>query len=108
MSEKKMLKQILEKIEGIMRENPNRFNVLVVDLGRMIRLGWDIVRGRFKAKPFEIAIIVGALGYVFFPFDAIPDFVPFTGLVDDAAVLAAAMVKLAGLISRWESEEADV
>lgn len=35
-------------------------------------------------------VIVGALGYFILPLDAVADVVPFVGLADDAAVLAAA------------------
>ena len=44
-----------------------------------------------KAKK---AAAVGALLYFINPFDAIPDFVPFAGFVDDAAVIAAAVTFL--------------
>jgi len=37
---------------------------------------------------------VGALLYFINPFDAIPDFVPLGGFVDDAAVIAAAVTYL--------------
>ena len=39
-------------------------------------------------------IIVGALSYLLFPVDLIPDFVPVVGLADDGAVIAAAVYKV--------------
>lgn len=33
------------------------------------------------------ALVVGALAYVILPFDIMPDFIPFAGIIDDAAVL---------------------
>ena len=39
-------------------------------------------------------IIVGALSYLIFPLDLIPDFIPVVGLVDDASVIAAAVFKV--------------
>ncbi|AOV07164.1 YkvA family protein [Sporosarcina ureilytica] len=39
-------------------------------------------------------IIVGALSYLIFPVDAIPDFIPVVGLADDSAVIAAAVYKV--------------
>jgi len=36
-------------------------------------------------------IIVGALGYLIFPFDIIPDFIPVVGFADDALVIATAV-----------------
>lgn len=39
-------------------------------------------------------IIVGALSYLIFPIDLIPDFIPVVGLADDAAVIATAVYKV--------------
>ncbi|MDS9471811.1 YkvA family protein [Sporosarcina pasteurii] len=39
-------------------------------------------------------IIVGALSYLIFPVDVIPDFIPVVGLADDSAVIAAAVYKV--------------
>lgn len=39
-------------------------------------------------------IIVGALSYLIFPIDLIPDFIPVVGLVDDASVITAALFKV--------------
>jgi len=39
-------------------------------------------------------IILGALGYLIFPIDLIPDFIPVVGLADDATVIAAAVFKV--------------
>lgn len=41
--------------------------------------------------PASKAIIVGALGYLIFPLDGIPDFTPLVGYADDAGALAMAM-----------------
>ena len=39
-------------------------------------------------------IIVGALSYLIFPIDLIPDFIPVIGLADDAAVIVTAVYKV--------------
>lgn len=39
-------------------------------------------------------IIVGALSYLIFPVDLIPDFIPVVGLADDSAVVAGAVYKV--------------
>ena len=39
-------------------------------------------------------IIVGALSYLIFPVDFIPDFIPVVGLADDASVVVAAVYKV--------------
>jgi len=39
-------------------------------------------------------IMLGALSYLIFPIDLIPDFIPVVGLADDAAIIAAAVYKV--------------
>jgi uncharacterized membrane protein YkvA (DUF1232 family) len=43
-------------------------------------------------------IIVGALSYLIFPVDLIPDFIPVVGLVDDASIILAAVYKVISYI----------
>lgn len=43
------------------------------------------------------AILAGAIGYVLCPFDAIPDFIPIAGWIDDVGVLSAALSGAAGV-----------
>jgi len=53
------------------------------------------------------AVIVGALGYFIFPLDAIPDFIPGVGLVDDVSVILAAIGVLELNIPERARERAD-
>ncbi|MBU4261878.1 MAG: DUF1232 domain-containing protein [Proteobacteria bacterium] len=46
------------------------------------------------------SIIYGALGYFIVPLDAIADFTPFVGYVDDLGVLTAAVVTVAFFINK--------
>ena len=56
----------------------------------------DYATGQYKNVPIRtIAAIVGALAYFASPIDAIPDFIPFLGFTDDAAVFAFCL-KLVG------------
>lgn len=59
------------------------------DVKTFFQLLADYWRGSYREVPFRtIAAIVGALAYLLCPIDAIPDFIPVLGLVDDAAVIA--------------------
>jgi uncharacterized membrane protein YkvA (DUF1232 family) len=56
----------------------------------------DLVAAYFCAfdrdTPRQVQIaLIGALAYFVLPFDFIPDFLPFIGFTDDAAVLATAI-----------------
>ena len=52
--------------------------------------------------------IVGALGYLILPIDIIPDFIPFVGWVDDAAVVASVLAAVrSGIRDRhWQQADA--
>lgn len=42
--------------------------------------------------------ILGALGYLILPADAVPDFLPAVGLADDAAIIVTALVTVYNMI----------
>lgn len=50
------------------------------------------------------ALAIGALVYLISPIDGVPDFIPFAGLTDDAAVIMAAAAKLAADLKRYQEE----
>ncbi|MBR4388429.1 MAG: DUF1232 domain-containing protein [Prevotella sp.] len=52
------------------------------------------------------AIIIGALGYLISPLDAIPDAIPIVGLGDDMAVLAFVLKKVWNQVSDEVKEKA--
>jgi len=59
---------------------------LIRRLPTYIRLVWALLRdGRVPAR--QKLILVGIGGYLFFPIDLIPDFVPVLGQLDDLAVV---------------------
>lgn len=51
-----------------------------------------------KCSKLDRTTIYGALAYFLSPIDLIPDLTPILGYTDDAAVIAAAMVKVIGCI----------
>lgn len=68
-------------------ENLNEYYRDFVDLFSLLQ---DWYKGRYKDVPWlVISSVGGALVYVLSPIDLIPDFLPFVGYLDDAAVFAA-------------------
>lgn len=55
------------------------------------------------ATAVDAAIIIGALVYFICPIDAVPDFTPFVGYLDDAAVIAGAVAKVGSVLNRYRS-----
>jgi len=53
------------------------------------------------------AYILGALGYLIWPADAVPDFLPVIGYTDDAAVIAAVVVAVGSSLKRRHWKQAD-
>ena len=51
-----------------------------------------------KMPVSEKALVVAALGYLVFPFDLIPDFIPIAGYADDLTVLYVALKKAVSYI----------
>lgn len=55
-------------------------------------------------SPGEIAMIVGAVVYVIMPVDAIPDWLPVIGFLDDAMVVSFILSKFGDLLARYKNK----
>ena len=78
------------------------------DLKLLFELVNDYRKGRYREIPWSsIAAIIGALLYVFNPFDVIPDFIPVFGLMDDAAVVALCLRAIDGDLQAYKKWKID-
>jgi uncharacterized membrane protein YkvA (DUF1232 family) len=65
----------------------------ISDVKVMISLVRDYWSNTYREGPWwTIAAVVAALLYVLSPVDLIPDFIPFFGLLDDAAVVSVCLL----------------
>lgn len=73
-------------------------------IGKLLMLYycWCDPRTPFWAK----AVIAGAIAYFISPVDAIPDFIPGVGYLDDAGVIASAIGTLGAHITDEHQEQA--
>lgn len=73
-----------------------------------IRALWHIATHFDCAKKVfnttDIAVIIGAIAYVIIPIDAIPDWLPFVGQLDDAGVLNYVLSRYNTKISEYRNE----
>ncbi len=76
------------------------------DLTGLIRLVRAWARGEYRRVAWKsIAVAAAALLYFLNPFDAVPDFLPAVGLLDDASLIALVVASLRGEVQRfgeWE------
>ena len=77
-----------------------------LDLGVIdrLRLGWRLLRDpRIPAWPKWI-VPAGALIYTLSPVDALPDFIPLLGQLDDLSIIAVAVAVVTMLV-KWSPQE---
>ena len=67
--------------------NPRRFRQLIGHVELALACLRDVVRGRYRLPWKTVAALSAALAYFLSPVDVIPDFIPISGFIDDAAVL---------------------
>jgi uncharacterized membrane protein YkvA (DUF1232 family) len=88
-------KKVLEKSKAIESKfvHARPLNRFFEDFKLLIAIVSDYRKGLYRKIPrWSIAVIVFALLYVLNPFDIIPDFIAIIGYLDDAAVVAGALL----------------
>lgn len=77
------------------------FNVLELKVLWHISTHWDCAKKIFGTK--ELLLIAGAVAYVIMPLDAIPDYIPIVGLLDDAGVVGYILKQYSESIKKYKS-----
>jgi uncharacterized membrane protein YkvA (DUF1232 family) len=67
--------------------NPQRFPQLIKRVRLAAECVRDVSRGRYRLPWKTAAALTAALAYFLAPIDMIPDLIPLSGFLDDAAVL---------------------
>lgn len=84
---KKLLIQLKEKLDASEKDDSLR-QKLVDYLKLVSRMVTNSVNGSYKDLPWQtLVMVVAGLLYFIAPLDALPDFIPVAGLLDDATVL---------------------
>jgi uncharacterized membrane protein YkvA (DUF1232 family) len=85
------------------------FKRFLFEVGTLARMARAVAKGEYELATPKIALMLGTLGYVVSPVDALPDVIPVVGLTDDAAVVTLAVSALAyeiALFRQWEEDGA--
>ncbi len=87
-----------------MMARKHSFGTLDLGIIDRLRLGWRLLRDpRIPAWP-KWLVPAGALIYTLSPVDAIPDFIPLFGQLDDLSIIAAAVAVVTMLV-KWSPRE---
>lgn len=85
--DKQKTENFLEDLEEKLKTIPKMGDKLAM-VPTMISLVRSYIRKEYTVVPIKTIIaIVGALIYVFIPWDSIPDTIPLLGYIDDIAVI---------------------
>jgi uncharacterized membrane protein YkvA (DUF1232 family) len=67
-------------------------------LWQMLR---EVLSGSYKMSFLTVLIVFIAIGYIIFPFDIIPDYIPVIGWIDDAVVFYLLIRRLTNETHRY-------
>lgn len=107
------VQQVITRADDIQRKftGHSPLGRFVNDMKIMLSLIRDFWNKNYREVPWwTIGAVVTALLYVLNPVDIVPDFIPFFGLLDDAAVISACLFLVEKDLDRyrsWKGETAD-
>ncbi len=100
------IQQVINRADAIQR----KFTVhsplgrFIADVKIMLSLVKDFWNKKYREVPWwTIGAVVTALLYVLNPVDIVPDFIPFFGLLDDAAVVSACLFLIEKDLNRYKN-----
>jgi uncharacterized membrane protein YkvA (DUF1232 family) len=103
----KRLSVVIEASIKKMNTHAKALGHIFADLQLIFRMVRAWLGGEYKELSSGSAVIlVGALVYFLMPIDAIPDFLPGVGFIDDAAVIAMALAAVKSEVDRFKAWEA--
>ena len=89
------LDKLLDKANKKAKNNSRSLSDILEKFQLLFSIVRDYAQGRYKDIPYKsiVLVIVGII-YFITPLDAVPDFIPFLGFVDDATILGLIISQL--------------
>ena len=100
------VQQVITRADDIQRKFTGHgpLGRFINDMKIMLSLIRDFWNKSYREVPWwTIGAVVTALLYVLNPVDIVPDFIPFFGLLDDAAVISACLFLVEKDLDRYRS-----
>jgi uncharacterized membrane protein YkvA (DUF1232 family) len=102
----KKLRGVIEQAVGKMEAHSDALKGVLDDLQMIFRLARAWLKGEYKdVSKKSLAVLVGALVYFLMPLDAIPDFIPGLGFMDDVTIIGLALTAVKTEIEKFRSWE---
>ena len=105
------LSSSLAKLARFKDKIPTPLSKLIEDLKLLIGLLGDYIKGDYRDVPWTtVTFIAGAIGYFVMPWEAIPDFTPISGYIDDAYIIKLVLDKVREDLDRyrlWKQDRSD-
>lgn len=89
----------LKKAENIATKLDKHTN----DFLLIIKMIKDVLNGNFKLNPIDLTTMTALIIYVVSPIDAIPDFIPIVGLIDDISLIGFILVKYTHILEDYKN-----
>ncbi|XMB67172.1 DUF1232 domain-containing protein [Mycoplasmatota bacterium zrk1] len=99
--------KLVEKATEKMNSKKESFSEGVKYLKTYIMMIYDYFRNDFKLTKKELSLIIAGIVYFVSPLDAVPDFIPVAGMIDDITVLLFVSKQLSGLIDSYDLKNSD-
>ncbi|QVK20866.1 DUF1232 domain-containing protein [Mycoplasmatota bacterium] len=99
--------KLVEKATEKMNSKKESFSEGVKYLKMYIMMIYDYFRNDFKLTKKELSLIIAGIVYFVSPLDAVPDFIPVAGMIDDITVLSFVSKQLSGLIDSYDLRNSD-
>jgi uncharacterized membrane protein YkvA (DUF1232 family) len=107
--DKKKTGRILDAATKKADKRKGAIGKLVDELAALIRMVRAHVSGSYREAPWQsIVLALGTIIYFLSPVDAIPDTIPFVGLMDDATLISWTIRSIRGDIDSflsWERQQ---
>lgn len=104
----KRLSRVIEESIKKMNTHSKALGSIFADLQLIFRMVRAWLRGEYQElSKRSVVILVGALIYFLMPIDAIPDFIPGIGFLDDAGVIAMALAAVKSEVDKFRAWELD-
>ncbi len=106
------LDKVVHRADDIKRKIHGPLTRFMDDIKILISMVKDYWNSSYRQGPWwTVAAAATALLYVLNPMDIVPDFIPFIGLLDDAAVVSACLFMLERDLAAyraWKSDREEV